>query len=75
MNTLGRGRSPKSANNIHVREGISETEFVNMRQARDATLDMPRLMRPAVQVNIRAGQMPPTEANGVSYLKLPVNAL
>lgn len=61
--------------NIHIRDGISEQEFVAMRTARDATLEMPNLILPSVQVNIRAGQMPPPEANGVSYLKIPVNAL
>jgi len=63
------------AGNIHIRDGISEDEFVAMRTKRDATLAMPVLILPAVQVNIRAGQMPPPEANGLSYLKIPVNAL
>ncbi|WP_300300051.1 MBL fold metallo-hydrolase [Ferrovibrio sp.] len=63
------------ARNIHVRDGISEDEFVAMRTRRDATLDMPRLILPSVQVNMRAGHMPPPEANGVRYLKLPVDAL
>lgn len=63
------------AKNIHVRDGISEDEFVAMRTRRDATLDMPRLILPSVQVNMRAGHMPPPEANGVRYLKLPVDAL
>lgn len=62
-------------NNIHVGAGKSEDEFVAMREARDAKLDMPRLILPSVQVNMRAGHMPPAEANGVSYLKLPINAL
>jgi glyoxylase-like metal-dependent hydrolase (beta-lactamase superfamily II) len=61
--------------NIHVREGVSEDEFVKMRTARDRTLDMPVLMLPAVQVNARAGRLPPAEDNGVSYLKIPLNAL
>jgi glyoxylase-like metal-dependent hydrolase (beta-lactamase superfamily II) len=61
--------------NIHVRDGITEDEFVAMRTKRDAGLDMPVLILPAVQVNIRGGDMPPPEANGVSYLKIPVNAL
>ncbi|MGB3621563.1 MBL fold metallo-hydrolase [Ketobacter sp. MCCC 1A13808] len=61
--------------NIHVREGISEAEFVAMREARDATLDMPRLILPSIQVNVRAGVMPPAEDNGQVYLKLPINAL
>ena len=61
------------AKNIHVRTGISEDEFTAMREARDKTLSMPRLILPSVQVNMRAGRMPPAEGNGVSYLKLPVN--
>ncbi len=61
--------------NIHVHDGISEAQFVEMRTKRDATLEMPVLILPAVQVNIRAGQMPPKDANGVAYLKIPVNAL
>ena len=63
------------ARNIHVHDGITEAEFVRMRTARDATLEMPVLILPAVQVNIRAGQMPPKEANGTAYLKIPINAL
>ncbi len=59
--------------NIHVRNGITEDEFVKMREARDKTLAMPRLILPSVQVNMRAGDMPPKEDNGVSYLKLPLN--
>ena len=61
--------------NIHIHDGIDEDSFVQMRESRDATLDMPVLMLPSVQVNIRAGDMPPAEANGVTYLKIPVNAL
>jgi len=61
--------------NVHVREGISEEEFVRLRTARDATLDMPTLIIPSIQVNIRAGQFPPPEANGVSYLKVPIDLL
>jgi glyoxylase-like metal-dependent hydrolase (beta-lactamase superfamily II) len=61
--------------NIHVREGVSEQEFVNLREKRDATLDMPRLILPSIQVNIRAGKMPEPEENGVAYLKLPINSL
>lgn len=61
--------------NIHVHDGVTEEAFVAMRTARDATLEMPHLILPAIQVNIRAGQMPPAEANGVSYLKIPLNAL
>ncbi|WP_199457792.1 MULTISPECIES: MBL fold metallo-hydrolase [unclassified Marinobacter] len=59
--------------NVHVHEGISEEEFVKMRTERDATLDMPRLILPSVQVNMRAGYMPPAEDNGQVYLKVPVN--
>ncbi|MEP5230252.1 MAG: MBL fold metallo-hydrolase [Alloalcanivorax sp.] len=61
--------------NIHVHEGVSEEEFVKMRESRDATLDMPRLILPSVQVNMRAGHLPPEEDNGISYLKIPLNAL
>jgi glyoxylase-like metal-dependent hydrolase (beta-lactamase superfamily II) len=63
------------ARNIHVHEGISAEQFVKMRTERDATLEMPVLILPAVQVNIRAGQMPPKESNGVAYLKIPIDAL
>lgn len=63
------------AANIHIRDGVSEDEFVAMRTARDRTLQMPTLILPAIQVNIRAGEMPPSESNGTSYLKIPVNAL
>ncbi|EUC19702.1 UNVERIFIED_ORG: glyoxylase-like metal-dependent hydrolase (beta-lactamase superfamily II) [Burkholderia sp. CF145] len=61
--------------NIHVHDGVSEEQFVAMRQARDATLAMPTLILPAVQVNVRAGEFPPPEANGVRYLKIPLNAV
>ena len=61
--------------NIHVRNGISEEEFVAMRQARDATLGMPALILPSVQVNMRAGELPKAESNGIRYLKIPVNAV
>jgi glyoxylase-like metal-dependent hydrolase (beta-lactamase superfamily II) len=60
--------------NIHVRDGIGEDEFVRMRNARDATLAMPALILPAVQVNMRAGQLPPAEDNGVRYLKIPLDS-
>lgn len=63
------------ANNIHIHEGVSEEAFVAMRNARDATLEMPRLILPSIQVNIRAGHLPAPEGNGVSYLKVPINAL
>lgn len=61
--------------NIHVHDGISQDDFVAMRQKRDATLEMPVLILPSVQVNIRGGAMPPAEDNGVAYLKIPINAL
>lgn len=61
------------AANIHVHDGVSEDQFVTMRQARDATLAMPNLILPSVQVNIRAGQLPPAESNGRRYLKLPID--
>ena len=61
--------------NIHVQDGISEAQFVAKREARDATLAMPRLILPSIQVNIRAGQMPPAEANGKVYLKVPIDQL
>jgi glyoxylase-like metal-dependent hydrolase (beta-lactamase superfamily II) len=63
------------ASNIHVHEGVSEAAFVALRTARDKTLSMPVLILPAVQVNVRAGRLPPAEDNGVHYLKIPVNAL
>ena len=61
--------------NIHVHDGVTEAQFVAMRQARDATLAMPTLILPSVQVNIRAGELPPPEENGVRYLKIPLNAV
>lgn len=63
------------AKNIHVHDGISEEEFVSMRTKRDATLEMPVLILPAVQINIRAGELPPKEDNGIAYAKIPLNAL
>ena len=63
------------AHNVHVHEGIGEAEFVAMRSARDATLGMPMLILPSVQVNMRAGQLPPAEANGTRYLKIPLDVL
>jgi glyoxylase-like metal-dependent hydrolase (beta-lactamase superfamily II) len=65
----------EKANNLHVHDGIEEAAFVKMRTERDKTPDMPVLILPSVQVNMRAGHLPPAEANGVSYLKLPVDAL
>lgn len=61
--------------NIHMHDGITEDQFVQMRTQRDATLEMPVLILPAIQMNIRAGELPPPEANGISYLKIPLNAL
>ncbi|MBD3771120.1 MAG: MBL fold metallo-hydrolase [Rhodobacterales bacterium] len=63
------------AHNVHVHDGVSEDDFVAMREARDATLSMPRLILPSIQINMRAGQMPEPEENGTSYLKLPLNTL
>ncbi|HEY8709062.1 MAG TPA: MBL fold metallo-hydrolase, partial [Burkholderiaceae bacterium] len=62
------------AHNVHVRDGIGEDAFVAMRIARDATLGMPVLILPSVQINMRGGHMPPPEANGTRYLKIPLNA-
>jgi glyoxylase-like metal-dependent hydrolase (beta-lactamase superfamily II) len=78
-----KGREPQwetsvaeqKASNIHVRDGVSEDEFVAMRKARDATLDVPTLILPSIQVNVRAGQLPPADENGVAYLRIPLNAL
>ncbi len=63
------------ANNIHAHDGITEAQFVAMRTKRDAQLEVPVLILPAVQINIRAGEMPPKEDNGIAYLKIPLNAL
>jgi glyoxylase-like metal-dependent hydrolase (beta-lactamase superfamily II) len=60
------------ARNVHVREGVSEDEFVRMRTARDTTLAAPLLLLPSIQVNIRAGKFPPAESNGIHYLKVPI---
>lgn len=67
--------SAQRTSNVHVHDGVSEVEFVAMREARDATLGMPKLILPSIQVNIRAGHFPEPEANGSRYLKLPVDAL
>lgn len=63
------------ANNIHVHDNVMEDEFVQMRTARDKTLEVPVLLLPSIQVNIRAGEMPPKESNGTSYLKIPINLI
>ena len=59
-------------NNVHVREGVSEDEFANMREARDKTLSAPTLLLPSIQVNMRAGKMPPPDSNGVHYIRVPI---
>jgi glyoxylase-like metal-dependent hydrolase (beta-lactamase superfamily II) len=61
--------------NVHVHEGVSEDDFVEMRTSRDATLSMPKLILPSIQVNMRGGHLPEPEANGTCYLKIPLNAL
>lgn len=63
------------AHNIHVRDGIDEAAFVALRTRRDATLEAPTLILPSIQVNVRAGRLPPADDNGVSYLRIPLNAL
>jgi glyoxylase-like metal-dependent hydrolase (beta-lactamase superfamily II) len=65
----------QKASNVHVHQGVTEAAFVQMRQQRDATLAMPVLILPSVQVNMRAGRLPPAEDNGVTYLKIPINAV
>ena len=60
------------ARNVHVHDGVSEDEFVKMRTARDATLSAPTLLLPSIQVNMRAGKLPPAEANGIHYLRVPI---
>ena len=63
------------AKNIHVHTGVSEQEYVKFRNQRDATLSMPQLILPSIQINIRAGQLPEPESNGISYLKIPLDVL
>jgi glyoxylase-like metal-dependent hydrolase (beta-lactamase superfamily II) len=63
------------AGNVHVHDGVTEDAFVAMRRARDAQLGMPRLILPSIQVNMRAGELPPPEENGQRYLKIPLNML
>ena len=60
------------AGNLHVKDGVSEDQFVTMREARDRTLSAPTLLLPSIQVNMRAGKLPPPDANGVSYIRVPV---
>lgn len=77
------GRAPRwlstveeqRASNIHVHDGVDEESFARVREARDRTLEAPVLLLPSVQMNIRAGQLPPAESNGVHYLKIPLNAI
>ncbi|BBP58882.1 MBL fold metallo-hydrolase [Pseudomonas sp. St316] len=71
MSTVGEQRQ----HNIHIHDGIDEATFVAMRTQRDGTLGMPTLLLPAIQVNVRAGNLPPAEENGVVYLKIPINQL
>ncbi|MGJ8561401.1 MAG: MBL fold metallo-hydrolase [Litorimonas sp.] len=63
----------QKSSNVHIREGISESEFVEMRNARDKTLGLPKLILPSIQVNMRAGELPPPEDDGHHYLKIPIN--
>ena len=69
--TVGRER----ADNIHVRDGVTEDAFVALRTARDKTLGQPKLIIPSLQVNMRAGHLPPPDASGRQFLKLPINGL
>jgi glyoxylase-like metal-dependent hydrolase (beta-lactamase superfamily II) len=71
MSTVGEQRK----SNIHIHDGVDEAAFVAMRTRRDAGLGMPTLLLPAIQVNVRAGNLPPAEGNGVTYLKIPLNKL
>lgn len=65
----------QKASNVHVREGVAEADFVKLRTERDATLPEPKLILPALQVNIRGGRLPPPDGNGISYLRLPLNQI
>ncbi len=65
----------QKANNIHLHSGVSRDEFIKMRNARDKTLDMPKLILPSIQINMRAGELPEPEENGTRYLKIPLNAV
>jgi glyoxylase-like metal-dependent hydrolase (beta-lactamase superfamily II) len=69
--TVGQQR----AENVHIHDGVTEADFVEFRRTRDPQLGMPKLILPSIQVNIRAGEMPPADDNGIAYLKTPVNAL
>lgn len=65
----------QKAHNIHVHDGVAEDDFVAMRTKRDAALDLPNLILPSVQVNVRGGRLPPPESNGARYLKIPIDVL
>lgn len=77
------GRAPRwqtsvaeqRASNVHVRDGVSEDAFVALRETRDAALEVPALILPSLQVNVRGGSLPPADDNGIAYLRIPVNAL
>ena len=69
------GLAEERAKNIHVGAGVSEAEFVKLRTERDKTLAVPQLLIPSIQINMRAGEMPPPEDNGVSYIKIPLNRI
>ena len=78
MAAISPGRPPwadEKQHNIHVGGGTSREEFIKMRTERDATLDMPKLIIPSLQVNMRAGELPPADNDGNRFLKVPVNAL
>ena len=62
----------EKARNIHVHDGVSEDDFVKMRTTRDQTLSAPTLLLPSIQVNMRAGHLPPADANGITYLRVPI---
>ena len=74
LNGLQRWVSRKK-NNIHVKTSIEEDEFVKVREARDKTLSMPKLIIPSIQVNMRAGNLPPAEDNGEVFIKVPINTM
>jgi hypothetical protein len=65
--------SKQRAKNPHIRDGISEDDFVRIREEKDSSLGAPKLIVPSIQVNMRAGEMPPAENNGISYLKVPIS--
>jgi len=65
----------QKAHNVHAHDGVPEDDFVAMRTKRDAALDLPNLILPSVQVNVRGGRLPPPESNGARYLKIPIDVL